>query len=126
MSLYDNVGGAPGVRAVLDAFYSRALADPVLSRFFLGVDIERLKTSEERFYATALGGGGSYAGRSLEDAHTRARQRGMKGPVFDHFLIVFERVLVDRGMEAGTIGEWLAVLEGARARILARRRRRAM
>jgi truncated hemoglobin YjbI len=120
MSLYDDVGGASGVRTVLDAFYSRALADPVLSRFFLGVDIERLKTSEAHFYATALAAGDASHGRSLEEAHARPRQRGLNTRVFDQFVVVFRRVLVDRGMDARTIGEWLTVLEGARGQILNR------
>ena len=40
MALYDDIGGAPAVRAILDAFYPRVLADAKLSSFFLGVDIE--------------------------------------------------------------------------------------
>jgi len=43
MALYDDIGGAPAVRAALDAFYPRVLADAKLSPFFQGVDIDRLK-----------------------------------------------------------------------------------
>jgi truncated hemoglobin YjbI len=34
MAPYDDIGGAPAIRAALDAFYSRVLADPTLSPFF--------------------------------------------------------------------------------------------
>ena len=44
----------------------------------------------------------------------------MNDDVFDHFLTVFNRVLVDLRVPAGKIGEWLAVLEGARGQILNR------
>jgi hypothetical protein len=37
MALYDDIGGAPAVRAALDAFYPRVLADPTLSHFFAAV-----------------------------------------------------------------------------------------
>ena len=37
MALYDDIGGAPAVRAALDAFYPRVLADTTLSPFFAGV-----------------------------------------------------------------------------------------
>jgi hemoglobin len=121
MALYDEVGGALAVRTVLDVFYARVLADATLSGFFLGVDIERLKKSQEAFFATALGGPPVYAGRSLADAHVRTRRRGLNDEVFDHFLMVFKRVLVDRGVPHGKIHEWLAVFEGARAEILNRR-----
>jgi hemoglobin len=47
------------------------LADATLSAFFLGVDIERLKKTQEGFFAMALGGPNAYSGRSLHDAHVR-------------------------------------------------------
>jgi hemoglobin len=120
MALYDDIGGAPAVRAVLDAFYPRVLADATLSPFFLGVDIERLKKAQEAFFAMALGGPDGYTGRSLGDAHARTRQRGVNDDAFDHFLAVFQRVLVDRGIPSGKIAEWLAVIESARGQVLNR------
>ena len=120
MALYDDIGGAPVVRAALDAFYPRVLADATLSAFFLGVDIERLKKTQEAFFAVTLGGPDAHTGRTLRDAHVRTRQRGADNAVFDHFLNVFEGVLVDLRVPPGKIGEWLAVLEGARDQILNR------
>jgi hemoglobin len=120
VALYDDIGGAPAVRAALDAFYARVLADAVLSPFFLGVDIERLKKIQEGFYAMALGGPNDYTGRSLRDAHVRTRQRGVNDAVFDRFLAVFRSVLVDVGVPDRKVGEWLAVFEGARSQILNR------
>jgi len=101
MALYDDIGGAPAVRAALDAFYPRVLADTKLSPFFAGVDIERLKRTQEGFFAMALGGPNTYTGRSLPDAHARTRQRGLNDEVFDHFLTVFKGVLVDLGVPDG-------------------------
>jgi hemoglobin len=120
MVLYDEIGGAPALRAVLDAFYARVLADAVLSPFFLGVDIERLKKIQQEYYAMALGGPGDYTGRSLRDAHVRTRQRGVNDEVFDHFLTVFKGVFTDLGVPDGKVGELLAVFEGARSQILNR------
>jgi hemoglobin len=120
MALYDDVGGARAVRAVLDAFYPRVLADATLSSFFLGVDIERLKRTQEAFFAMALGGVNVYSGRNLEDAHARTKRRGVNNDVFDHFVMVFKGVLVDLEIPAGTIGEWLTILEDARGQILNR------
>jgi hemoglobin len=120
MALFDDIGGAPAIRAALDAFYPRVLADPALSGFFLGVDIQRLKTAQESFFAMVLGGPGAYAGRSLADAHARARGRGVNDEVFDRFLMVFKHVLVDQGVAHGKIHECLAVCERARSQILNR------
>jgi len=120
MALYDDIGGAPAVRAALDAFYPRVLADATLSAFFLGVDIERLKKSQEAFFAMALGGPNAYTGRTLQNAHVRTRRRGANDAVFDHFLVVFKGVLVDLGVPHGKIHKWLAVFEDAREQILRR------
>jgi hemoglobin len=120
MALYDDIGGAPAVRAALDAFYPRVLADATLSAFFLGVDIERLKKTQESFFAMALGGPNDYVGRPLHDAHVKTRQRGLNDAVFDRFLAVFKGVLVDRGVPRRKVGAWLAVFEGARGQVLNR------
>jgi hemoglobin len=120
MALYEDIGGAPAVRAALNAFYARVLADTTLSPFFLGVDIERLKTTQEGFFAMAMGGPNTYTGRSLHDAHVRTRQRGVNEEAFDHFLSLFKGVLIDLGVPAGKVGEWLAVFEGPRGEILNR------
>jgi len=120
MALYDDIGGARVIRAALDAFYPRVLADATLSAFFLGVDIERLKRTQERYLAMALGGPSAYTGRSLADAHVRTRQRGANDDVFDHFVMVFARVLVDLGVPHGKVHQVLAVFETARGQILTR------
>jgi hemoglobin len=120
MALDHDIGGAPTVRAVLDAFYSRVLADPTLSAFFLGVDIERLKKTQEAYFAMALGGPNTYTGRTLHHAHLRTRQRGATDDVFDRYIWVFKGVLVDLGIPHGKIHKWLAVLENARGQILNR------
>jgi len=120
VTLYDDIGGAPAVRAILDTFYPRVIADPLLSAFFLGVDIERLKQHQEAYMAMALGGPNRYAGRSLHDAHARTRRRGADQDVFDRYLMVFKGVLVDRGVPHAKIHLWLAVFERAREQILNR------
>ena len=120
MALYDDIGGATAVRAILDAFYPRVIADETLSPFFLGVDIERLKKAQEEFLAMALDGPKTYTRRSLRDAHGRTRQRGLNDAVFDHFLVVFKGVLIDLGVPHRKVHAWLAVLEGARGQILNR------
>ena len=83
MALYDEIGGAAAVRAALDAFYPRVLADATLSPFFKGVNIERLKQTQEGFFAMALGGPNAYTGRSLvkgsrEDDTSRTKRRSVR------------------------------------------------
>lgn len=47
MALYDDIGGAPAVRAALDAFYPRVLADATLSPFFaVFTDLSAIESEE--------------------------------------------------------------------------------
>ena len=41
MSIYDSIGGAAAVRAAVDDFYARVLADRRLAPFFARTDLER-------------------------------------------------------------------------------------
>lgn len=69
MSIYDSIGGAAAVRAAVDDFYVRVLADPGLAPFFTAVDMQRLKTHQRSFIAAALGGPEIFAGRDMAAAH---------------------------------------------------------
>lgn len=70
-SLYARVGGAPAIKAAVDVFYERVLADPSLSPFFADSSMERLKAHQFAFLSQALGGPRSYSGASMRHAHKR-------------------------------------------------------
>jgi hemoglobin len=67
--LYEELGGAPAISAVVDEFYERVLGDTSLAPMFGGVDLERLRRHQVRFFAFALGGPNVYRGRSMREAH---------------------------------------------------------
>jgi hemoglobin len=70
-SLYERIGGEPAVRAAVDRFYERVLADRELKDFFKGVGMSRLKAHQLAFLSQALGGPRRYSGASMRDAHSR-------------------------------------------------------
>jgi hemoglobin len=70
-SLYVRIGGAGAVAAAVDGLYERIVADPDLTPYFEGVDMDRLKAHQRAFIASALGGPDGYQGRRLDDAHRR-------------------------------------------------------
>jgi hemoglobin len=70
-TLYDRIGGESAVRAAVDRFYERVLADPELKEFFDGVSLPRLKSHQFAFLSQALGGPKQYSGASMRDAHQR-------------------------------------------------------
>ena len=67
---YQAVGGGPAVKAVVDDFYQQVLYDPQLARFFIGVDLHRLRRHQALMITKVLGGPDSYTGRCLRDAHS--------------------------------------------------------
>ena len=69
LSDYEAVGGGPAVKAVVDDFYRRVLADAELAPFFAGVELHRLKRHQAMLVTKVLGGPDGYYGRSLRDAH---------------------------------------------------------
>ncbi|MEU8363282.1 group 1 truncated hemoglobin [Nonomuraea sp. NPDC048882] len=69
-SIFDQIGGASAVSAVVDEFYRRVVADPGLAGYFTGTDLDKLKAHQRSFVAAALGGPQEYRGRTMGEAHT--------------------------------------------------------
>jgi len=80
VSLYEEIGGRPALRAAVDVFYRRLLADPELAWFFPN----GVLTPHRAFLVTALGealgGPERYRGPALVDAH---RDLGITDAQFD-------------------------------------------
>src|ERR1700744_4045967 len=68
-SLYEQVGGAAGVEALVDRFYEKLWAEPKLDQFFKGIERDQLKRHQRMFLNLLLGGGEFYSGRPLVEAH---------------------------------------------------------
>ena len=68
-SMYDRVGGAPAVGAVVDDFYRRVLADDKLAGYFDGVDMPGQRRHLAALISQVMGGPRQYTGRELAEAH---------------------------------------------------------
>ncbi|GAB3416638.1 group I truncated hemoglobin [Flindersiella endophytica] len=68
-SIFDQIGGPDAVALAVDDFYARVLADPSLTGYFDDAQLDKLKTHQRAFFATALGGPQEYRGRSMDEAH---------------------------------------------------------
>jgi methyl-accepting chemotaxis protein len=68
-SLYEQLGGQAALTAVVEQFYERVLADPLLVPFFARVNMPRLRKRQVQFFAQALGGPVAYKGRDMGAAH---------------------------------------------------------
>jgi hemoglobin len=68
-SVYEQIGGAGAVDAAVDIFYRKVLADPVISHFFDGVDMDRQIGKQKAFLTLAFGGPNNYSGKDMRNAH---------------------------------------------------------
>jgi hemoglobin len=110
VSIYDRIGGAGAVRAAVDDFYARVLADPRLAPFFSGTDLNRLKAHQRAFIAAAIGGPEVFSGRDMAAAHAGL---GIADADFDAVVGHLAGTLSGLGVPAditGQIGSALAPL----------------
>ena len=68
-SLYERLGGAANIEAVVANFYQRILADESLKPIFEHIDMDHLRRHQTRFMSFALGGPNQYSGRGMRHAH---------------------------------------------------------
>ncbi|MBF6222496.1 group 1 truncated hemoglobin [Nocardia abscessus] len=68
-SIYDRIGGAEAIEAVVADFYGRVLADAELAGFFAGANMSRLQGRQTEFFAAVLGGPDPYTGAPLRSVH---------------------------------------------------------
>jgi hemoglobin len=68
-TLYERLGGRDGIRAVVDDFYDRLLADDELGPFFGNADMEKLRRTQTEFLCEAAGGPETYDAEPVREAH---------------------------------------------------------
>jgi hemoglobin len=70
VSLYDDLGGEPVLRRIVDRLVDRLFSDAMIGFFFARASKDRIKDKEFEFAAEHLGGGVAYTGRPLTAAHS--------------------------------------------------------
>jgi hemoglobin len=100
VSIYESIGGAAALAAVVDDFYLRVLADPQLTGFFAGVNMQKLKGRQVEFFAAALGGPDLYQGSSMRKVHAG---RGISQADFDKVAFHLVAALTAAGVPAEMI-----------------------
>ena len=68
-TLYQRLGGTPGIAAVVDDFVDNVRADPLIGKRFQGVDIDHTKAMLTELICKGSGGPCAYTGRSMKDTH---------------------------------------------------------
>jgi hemoglobin len=115
-TIYDEIGGAPAVDTVVEAFYQRLLADPDLIGYFEGRDMARLKAHQRALVTVALGGTSQeYTGKMMHQAHAGL---AITSEAFDKVLDHLAAVLAEAGVPAVTTAKILAILQPLRTDVV--------
>lgn len=115
-SLFDDLGGEPALRKLVDRFVDRLFDDVMIGFFFRNARRERIKQMEYEFAAQHLGAGSEYTGRPIDEAH---RAHPIMGGQFARRLTILKETLEVAGAPAHVTQHWLAHTERLRPLVTA-------
>jgi len=70
-TLYEKLGGAEAISAVVSKFYDFMLEDPVVKPFFSNTDMKKQRQSQSNFITLVTGGPNNYTGADMKAAHAK-------------------------------------------------------
>ena len=100
-------GGEPGLRALMDDFVARLVADPRTHRFFADIDQAAFKRHLVEQSCAILGGGCTYTGRDMAEAHAAF---GIDRGVFNALVEDLQASMSARGIPFRAQNRLLAIL----------------
>ena len=115
-TLFEDLGGEPVLRQVIDQFVERVFADVMIGFFFRNARRERIKQKEYEFAAQHLGADIAYTGRALSEAH---RAHPIMGGQFARRLMILKETLEAAGVPEHVKSHWLKHTESLRPLITA-------
>jgi hemoglobin len=114
-SLYEQLGGAEAIEAVVAGFYERMLADPEIAPFFRGVQMSRQHQKQVTFFTQALGGPKVYQGGDMVSVH---RGMGIADRHFDLLVKHLGDTLNEAGVPPALSAQVFALLGPLRAQVV--------
>ncbi|MET7835623.1 group I truncated hemoglobin [Micromonospora sediminicola] len=115
ISHYERIGGAAAVKAAVELFYDKVLADADLAGYFTDVNMADQRRHLALMLAVVLGGPNEYTGRGLAEAHQPLRIPG------EHYAKVGQHLtatLVELGVPADVIADVQVVLGQVREQVV--------
>jgi hemoglobin len=115
-TLFEDLGGEPALRQIIDRFVDRVFDDVMIGFFFRTAQRERIKQKEYEHAAEHLGAAVTYTGRPLQEAH---RAHPIMGGQFSRRLVILKETLEAAGVPEHVKQHWLSHTESLRPLITA-------
>jgi hemoglobin len=115
-TLFDDLGGEPALRQIIDRFVDRVFDDVMIGFFFRNARRERIKQKEYEHAAQHLGADVQYTGRPIDEAH---RAHPIMGGQFARRLTILKETLEAAGVPEHVKQHWLAHTESLRPLVTA-------
>lgn len=114
-SLYQRLGGAEGITAIVDDAVDRHAANPLLAPRFSGKDLPRAKQLGAQFFCMGAGGPQQYEGRDMRTVHAgmNISEQELVATIDD-----FVAAMQGRGVGATELNEVVAMLYSLKGEVL--------
>lgn len=119
-SLYEQLGGASAIEAVVESFYRKMLADDRVARFFDGIDMDRQMAKQAAFITMVTGGPNHYTGRDMRTSHASMLSKGLGDLHVDVVIQHLTGTLAEFGVSQQQIDQVRALCESVRDDVLSR------
>ena len=113
-TLFEELGGEPVLRPIIDRFVDRIFADPMIGFFFRKASRQRVKEKEYELAAQHLGAPVEYTGRPIQAVHA---PHPIMGGQFARRLEILRSTLVEAGAPPAVIAHWVAHTENLRSMV---------
>lgn len=112
--MFEQLGGEPKLRAIIDRFVDRIFDDVMIGFFFRNADRERIKQKEYEFAAAHLGAAVQYTGKPIGQAHAA---HPIMGGQFARRVELLKQTLREADVPVKVVEHWLAHTERLRPAI---------
>jgi hemoglobin len=119
-SLFDRLGGAPAISAVVDKFYEKVLADERVNGFFDTTDMKRQAAKQKAFLTFVTGGPNNYTGKNMRDGHAHLVERGLNDSHVDAIVELLGGTLKEFNVSDQDIAEVARIANSVRDDVLNR------
>lgn len=106
-TLFERLGGKPGLASITSRMVDHAVADPKIGIYFKDANVPRLKGLLTAHFCQVTGGGCSYPGRDMHAAHA---DLNIDDRAFNRLVEVLQIAMDEEGVPFSTQNELLSIL----------------